>query len=281
MKPELKKYLLYISIATVSGLLLFVLVQTVRAKNTGFEVKTLWDWMQLLIIPLFLAGGAYYLNRSERENERVIAIDRQREAAFQSYLDRMSDLLLKEKLRTSKNGEAQEIARVRTLSILRELDVKRKGIVLRFLQESKLIMSEKSVINLTRADLENIELSYAYLQDVNLSGASLERAKLKAAQLQDSNLKDTNLEFAYLPFADLSGANLENANLRYAKLRSTNLRGANLQGARLEYADLGGAKLEGANLEEADLTGAMVFDEQLATVKSLKKTVMPDETEHE
>jgi hypothetical protein len=29
--------------------------------------KTLWDWLELLIIPLFLAGSAFYLNRSERE----------------------------------------------------------------------------------------------------------------------------------------------------------------------------------------------------------------------
>lgn len=276
-----KKYLPYISIAIVSGLLFFVLVQTVIAKNTGFEVKTLWDWMELLIIPLFLAGGAYFLNRSDRENERAIAIDRQREAALQSYLDRMSDLLLKEKLRTSKNKEAQDIARVRTLSILRELDANRKSIVLRFLQESKLIMNKKSVIDLTRANFENIDLNYAYLQSVDLSGASLKNAKLRHAQLQDSNLQGANLESAYLPFADLSGANLESAHLNYARLRGVNLSGANLHGARLEHADLGGAKLEGANLEEADLTGAMVFDMQLETAKSLKRTVMPDETEHE
>jgi hypothetical protein len=35
--------------------------------------KTLWDWMQLLIIPIVLAIGGYWLNRSERRNERQIA----------------------------------------------------------------------------------------------------------------------------------------------------------------------------------------------------------------
>ncbi len=31
--------------------------------------KTLWDWMQLLIVPLMLAIGGYIYNRSERRNE--------------------------------------------------------------------------------------------------------------------------------------------------------------------------------------------------------------------
>ena len=67
--------------------------------------KTLWDWMQLLIIPLFLFAGATAINRSEKEVERQraedraklereIATDRQQEVALQAYIDRMSELLL-------------------------------------------------------------------------------------------------------------------------------------------------------------------------------------------
>src|SRR5687767_12948774 len=41
--------------------------------------KTLWDWMELLIIPLFLAVGVYILQRSESAMEREIAADRQQE----------------------------------------------------------------------------------------------------------------------------------------------------------------------------------------------------------
>ena len=85
---------------------MFALIETVRAKNTGFEVKTLWDWMELLIIPLFLAGGAFFLNRSERNNEREIATDRQREAAFQAYLTQMKDLLLNPSCYLPKEVEA-------------------------------------------------------------------------------------------------------------------------------------------------------------------------------
>jgi type VI protein secretion system component VasK len=84
------------------------------------HAKTLWDWLQLLIIPAVLAVAGYVINltisrgeqaateqraKSEREaaekraeTEREIALDDQREAALQKYIDNMSELLLKEHL---------------------------------------------------------------------------------------------------------------------------------------------------------------------------------------
>ena len=94
----LKKNYRIASAILIFSVLSFILIQTARARNTGFETKTLWDWLELLVIPVFLAGGAFYLNRSERAVEREIATDRQQEVALQTYLDRMTDLLLGEKL---------------------------------------------------------------------------------------------------------------------------------------------------------------------------------------
>src|SRR5215211_3280317 len=126
MRKKWKTYSLYVAALGIF-LFLYILFETVRLKNTGFQAKTLWDWMELLVVPLFLAGGALYLQRSERAVEREIAIDRQQEAALQSYLDRMAELLLKEKLRTSKNKEVRDVAKIRTFSVLFGLDERRKG----------------------------------------------------------------------------------------------------------------------------------------------------------
>jgi hypothetical protein len=124
--------------------------------------KTLWDWLQLLIIPAVLAVAGYIINltiskgeqaateqraQSEREaaekraeTERDIAQDNQREAALQEYIDKMSELLLHEKLRESQpEDEVRKIARVRSLTVLPRLDGKRKGSVIKFLYESGLI----------------------------------------------------------------------------------------------------------------------------------------------
>src|SRR5262245_46064880 len=130
MRTTWKKYLLYGSTIIVIGVFLYILEETVRLKNTGFEKKTLWDWMQLLIIPLVLGIGAFFLNRSERQNEREIERDRQQEAALQGYIDRLSELLLKEALLSSEqNEEVRNVARIRTLAVLRGLDSKRKALV--------------------------------------------------------------------------------------------------------------------------------------------------------
>jgi uncharacterized membrane protein len=60
--------------------------------------KTLWDWLQLLVIPLALAIIAILFNRSERKNEQRIALDNQQEAALQGYLNEISKLILEKDL---------------------------------------------------------------------------------------------------------------------------------------------------------------------------------------
>jgi hypothetical protein len=221
MKSGWKKYLLYIGFAIIAGLVIYVLAETVKANNTGFETKTLWDWMDLFIIPLFLAGGVFYLNRSERENdrqraeehaklEREIATDRQREAALQSYLDRMAELLLKEKLRTTKNKEVRNVAKIRTLTVLRGLDGKRKRMVLFFIREAGLIHKEKPIIDLVGADFSGADLSNFGLEGVNLNGVNLSSANLNHAYLGGASLH----------YADLSGADLGNAKITNEQLET-------------------------------------------------------------
>jgi len=126
-------------------------------KDSDFQRgKTLWDWMQLLIIPAVLAVAGYVINltisrgeqaateqraQSEREatekraeTERKIADDNQRETALKEYIDKMSELFLHEDLLGSDpKKEVRETARIQTLTVLNRLDGKRKGSVLQFL----------------------------------------------------------------------------------------------------------------------------------------------------
>ena len=325
MKITWKKYLLYASIVLALGSLGYILLETVKAKNTGFETKTLWDWMDLLIIPLFLAGGAFFLNRSESvverqaaedraKLEREIALDRQQEGALQAYFDRMSELLLKEKLRTTEVPEVRDVARTRTISVMRVLDRRRNNLVIQFLREAKLLTDEKSILNganMSGMNLEGLRFDEVYLQDAILTGANLRHTNFLAANLQrvsfwEANLQEAylhsaNLQKAHLYAANLQGANLVKANLQEANLQWANLIGAQLlratiegatlafaklQEAELKEADLrgshlGDAKLDGANLEGANLQGATVTDEQLAKARSLKGATMPDGTIHD
>jgi hypothetical protein len=57
----------------------------IQGWRTGFDTKTLWDWMELLIIPLVLAIGGFFFSRAERDAERKSADDRNQEATLQNY----------------------------------------------------------------------------------------------------------------------------------------------------------------------------------------------------
>ena len=234
--------------------------------------KTLWDWFQLLVIPLSLFIGGYLLNSSERalerqiaedraKLEREIATDRQQEAAHQAYLDKMAELLLKENLRTTENEEVRHVARTLTLTILRGLSPRRKGNVIIFLYEAKLINRGETTIS---------------LMDSDLSGANLANANLAFGSLIGADLTS-----AILTGANLANAYLLGANLAYANLEGTNLTGAVLTGTNLASADLENANLTGTNLTGAILKDVKVNDEQLTKAKSLEDTTMPDGTKHE
>ncbi len=74
-----------------------------RWSWTGFLNKALWDWLQLLIVPVVLAIGAFLFNLATSQREHEIAADNQRATLLQSYLDRMSELLLINQLRESNS----------------------------------------------------------------------------------------------------------------------------------------------------------------------------------
>ena len=278
------------------------------AKPTGVDErgKTLWDWLDLLIIPAVLAFGALWFNRAERKSEREIADNRLREETLQAYLHRITDLLLKEDLRKSKEGdEVRAIARARTLATLRRLDGERNKILLEFLQESGLTNKDDPIIHLRGANLSKTDLSRnvllidlvgADLSEANLSGTTLLAASLSGTKLYRVNLSEAILFTADLREADLREANLSGANLSAAKLVEANLCGANLCGAFLTgtdlcFANLSGAYFNGADLSLADLSGAYldktdllnarVTTEQLNTAKSLKGAILPDGTKHD
>jgi hypothetical protein len=255
--------------------------------------KGLWDWLNLLgvfAIPAVVALGAAWYTAQQGKVSARENTDNQRETALQQYFDKMSDLLLEKHLReSSREDEARTIARVRTLTILFQLDARRIGYVFAFLHESGLMShspNEESIVSFKEANLEKINFSQANLRRANLSGANLSQANLEGANLRAAiltlaNLEGADLSGAYFYETDLWGANLKGANLSRAILL------ADLNNARLTGADLTGAYLQGANFSEADLSGAnlrnatgITIEELKKQVKSLQGATLPDGSIH-
>lgn len=272
--------------------------------GTGFQGKTLWDWLSLLIVPLALALIALFFSQANTRTERritdqrnkqdqeiaekryeqdqeivkqryeqdkeiaekryeqdqllteqrykqdlAIAKDKQREDLLQTYFDRMSELLLEKGLRTSQtDAEVRNVARTRTISVLRQLDARRVQDVFAFLRDAGLNRTPDPIINLQRADLSSVNWSGVVLIGFNLSGVNLSNANLSNAHLNRINLKE----------ASLREADLSKASLREAKVSEANFRGANLRGASFYAAICRGTIFDKADRTEADFDGAEI-----------------------
>jgi Pentapeptide repeats (8 copies) len=257
---------------------------------TGFGRKTLWDWLQLLIVPLVLAVAAYALNREQEKrdqaredarhrNEQALAKDGHRDGLLRDYMQRMSDLVLTHDAGGPRPDERVDaLTRTLTVTVVRELDGARKGLVVQFLSESGILRKRKGGPDLLDgADLRGARLERMVLDDMNLAGADLRDAQLDAAFLVGTrffgaNLRDASLHEAFIDGTDFARANLSGADftraapiddarppifteacLTEALFPGTNLIGARFQLAQGRDVDFTGAELDRAGFELAKL----------------------------
>ncbi len=257
--------------------------------------KTVWDWMQLLIIPLAVLLAGYLLeNRRDARDlkladgrattEASVTRDRTQQAALETYLLKMADLLLANGLRVSTaDSEVRDVAQAQTLATLRSLDGARRGSLMQFLADSDLITGTMPVVSLDSivpqpaglgvlklcgagtppiiplydADLREADLTrVATLRGANLRNAQLTGAKLGDRDLACADLSRAQLDPLQVAPGEFVPAQLAEVTLTEAQLVNTTLTGAHLDQAILVHADLRSADLRGADLTGADLRWA-------------------------
>ena len=223
--------------------------------------KTVSDWVAwsaqivaagaVIVSIVALVIGAYQFKAQQSDSAQMQATqeavsrmqtqDQQQQTTLDTYIDRMSDLLINQHLASpSSKDEVRMIAKARTLRALRNENADRKGFIISFLWEAQLIKGPDPIISLNAANLVNANMQNSYLNDVNLSGALVSSADLHNC--------------------DLDGAILTRASLDHVNFRYSTLKGADLSGA--------------------DLSDAIVTQGQLDTTKSLKGATMPDGSIH-
>lgn len=250
-----------------------------NVTTKSLQPRTLWDWLELLIIPAVLGFGALWFNRSQKQTElelgkeqrkleQKIATDRQQQASLELYFDRMTDLLLKHSLRdeVQSDDEGRVIARARTQAVLLSLDPDRKTQVFRFLWEAGLITKPEPILKLTGMNLSGAKLIRFDLTSTDINGADLSEADLSQTNLSFAELREVNLTRANLSGADLSGTNLSGKNLS----------GVNFSNAKLTFANLSEADLSGANLSDTDISEAKLLNTTLNSAFYTSKTIWPD-----
>lgn len=186
--------------------------------------KKLWDWLELLIVPAALAGGALMLNWTQRTIDRQAEDARsQREMHFaemrlqddrlRMYFDSIADLLVNALLRRSGyHSEQRVVARTRTAIVLSTLDGRRKGLVVRYLSGLGLIGRYSSMVHLGDADLSGADLRDTDLHDTDLRGVNLTGADVTNEQLAQAK----SLKGATMPNGTLFEGTMEEFRERVA-----------------------------------------------------------------
>lgn len=242
------------------------------SRWAGFSNKTLFDWLDVVAVPAIVTLATLGLGILQIS----ITQDNQRSELMSTYYERMQELLIEHKMGNPSSDERiRSMGGALTFSTFRQLDGERKGELLKFLYQAKLInpqcqanpdltqppICEKPIINLGGAKLSKTSFESGEsvnLPGVNLEGAILNDAELPGIQLSKAKmnhirLPGANLENAFLNEADLKNANLNNANLKNVKLYKTNLTYALMRNAVFNKATLLETDLRCAELQGADL----------------------------
>jgi uncharacterized protein YjbI with pentapeptide repeats len=220
--------------------------------------KTLWDWLQLLVVPLVLAVAAFGLNAAQADRDRQseqgraehelqVARDEGRERSLHSYIARMSELILDRRLRIGSpvspahRTNAQMLARTLTLVELHQMDGRRKAVILQFLWEMALIRQKSLWVRRAGSRWWQYtgQLTYPI---VNLAGADLRGLRMEGVQLSPAN-------------ATLAEAIEDRGGVHQTRV-GVDLRGTELEGASFRDTNLANAAFDEANVRDVDFGGA-------------------------
>lgn len=218
---------------------------------TGFQNKTLWDWIDLLIVPLVLAIASWTLGRFEKNIESNISADRFRETTIQSYLSQMNLILSEQRDNLEKpNSPINQVANLNTENIFQFLssDIPKKKVVLLYLYKAGLLQV---------TDVKQLN-SILHIENLDFAGINLERISLNQSCLQNCYFKNANLRFS-----NLSECNFDESKFSKASLTGALLIGSSFQNSRFDYAILDGIVANRVNFSHALLYQSSL---QLATL---------------
>jgi hypothetical protein len=126
------------------------------------------------------------------------------------------------------------IAEALTFAVLDQLDGKRKGKVITYLADSKLITANikdkdpKPVIDLKNANLKEIEID-----NLDMNGQLIDKDTIQGVIIRGADMTNAKLEKVYLTYSDLTGSDLSNATLT-----TVDLTGAKMESVKLIKTDI-------------------------------------------
>jgi uncharacterized protein YjbI with pentapeptide repeats len=225
-----------------------------------------------------LALGAFYLNSAADFRDYQIAQEQKHQEILTDYFSKMQDLIVETKKSKqtpgSKESNSEErlllefrpTAQALTLSVLEQLDGKRKGKVITYLAESQLITANND--------------NPSSLPEIKLNGANLKEIVLKNVDLY--SIIDMKNKDRIINGIKINNANMERANLSKVNLFKSDLMGSNLENATLQNVNFAGSTMKSSRfingqITDVDFTGVNLSETIFDNIK-LENITISDKT---
>ena len=173
--------------------------------------KTLWDWLQLFLIPLVLALVAVAFNAGQASTSQQLAEQSKQEQVVDNYLNQMSTLLMQYHLHDSQVVDpVRALAQAITLTALDRLDGQHKNIIILFLYRSDILKyhyfkhgetecgdpkvlqkrfsDEQPIITLAQGNVSEVTINNLKLTCIDLHNTHLERSNFATSDLDRADL---------------------------------------------------------------------------------------------
>lgn len=211
---------------------------------SGFQNKQLWNWLELLIIPVFLAFGGLAIQNQAKEQQQYSDKQQAQQESLKKYFQDIQKLVYAQKSdNTIKEHSIEKTRFIEKLSyeekkllesftqlVFSEIDANQKRQVVKFLYELELISCYQEQDNIENCNntisLEKVDLTGANLTDLSLINVSFQGANLREADFTNTNLELANFKDSILNDAKFDLAKLKNintANVTFGDNKSANV----------------------------------------------------------
>ena len=225
------------------------------------------------------------LIEQQRAHEMYKETMRRRDSLMTTYIQEMNVLIEQHNGTPTKNPWTAILMRVKSLTLIRQLDAERNSRVVYFLYAAGLLTDRQypPPLDLSEAELDGIDLSdwifKQPMRDLSLAGAFLRNASFVDRDFSGANFSDAILTGAHLNGSKFIGADFVRSNLFMVKAASANFTNANFSGANMIKTYLRSSVLTGIKftsetlLDHANLYTVYARNVSFINMKHLSFTI--------
>lgn len=256
-----------------------------QIKWMGFAGKTLWDWLEIAVVPIFIAGSVFFFDfiqkrndilssQRELENQKELSREQFSRDQFDSFLSYFQDY--GGRLRDGAGTHEAQVIKFKTRAMFRTMSAFWIGEVFDFLSQSSIVRvipdifdeNEFKEVNISHAALRNVSMKDVRFfdctaQQVVLSGGIFRTVLFNGTRISGGNFSNASFRNVRFDNCDLTGlqcnsivmASTDFLNCILVRGRFSNgiFQSCLLQGVTLDFANIDGAAIRNINLRKCSL----------------------------